>query len=68
MVGVVGFEPTPFLMCRIYSPVPVRHPSSTPIILVVVDGLEPPTAHQSSAYERYKLSALPLSYTTKLGK
>ena len=32
--------------------------------LVVVDGLEPPTARQSSAYERYKLSALPLSYTT----
>lgn len=28
--------------------------------LVVVDGLEPPTAHQSSAYERYKLSALPI--------
>ncbi len=30
MVGKVGFEPTPFLMCRIYSPVPVRRPSSFP--------------------------------------
>lgn len=37
-----------------------------PVRLVVVTGFEPATAHQSSAYERYKLSALPLSYTTKL--
>lgn len=36
-------------------------------ILVVQDGLEPPTAHPSNAYVRYKLTALPLSYWTKNG-
>ena len=30
-VGVVGFEPTEFLMCGFYRPVPIRHLSSTPI-------------------------------------
>ena len=29
-VGVVGFEPTEFLMYRIYSPTPIHHLSSTP--------------------------------------
>ena len=31
IVGVVGFEPTAFLMCGFYRPVPIRHLSSTPI-------------------------------------
>jgi hypothetical protein len=32
MVGKEGFEPSAFLMCRIYSPVPVRRPSSFPVV------------------------------------
>lgn len=32
IVGVVGFEPTAFLMCGFYRPVPIRHLSSTPIM------------------------------------
>ena len=32
-VGVKGFEPIEFLMCQIYSLMPIHHLSSTPIVL-----------------------------------
>lgn len=35
MVGEVGFEPTVYLMCRIYSPVPLRRRSRSPLKLFV---------------------------------
>ena len=36
LVGRVGFEPTPFLMCEVYSPVPIRRLSSRPKLLAFV--------------------------------